>query len=238
MKLAEGEHEIGRMSDCWLTLDDELASRYHARIHVRGRTADIEDLGSRNGTYVNGERITGRRALRDGDRVRIGRELIAVLGYENSVAEDDSLRRTLAPGEDTKFPSLIGQLVDKSLKVGKLKDAERYALALTNQLGTSRVAVDHPAAESCVRCLLALANRSASGLWIDRLFRIYADQGWIMTDKVLDQVREALSRIPRIPGTGLRDYERTLRVMAKDGEAIPARLTPTIAELADAYGGG
>ena len=238
MKLPDGQHDIGRMSDCWLTLDDELASRYHARLHVAGRMAELEDLGSRNGTYINGERVAGRRRLLDGDRIRIGRELITVIGGEHSSEDEDNLRRTLAPGEDTRFPSLIGQLVEKSLKVGKIKEAERYAGALLNQLALSRVPADHPAAQAVTRCLLAMAEKTRSGSWVDRLFRLYATQAWVMSEEALEAVREALDRIPRIPGSGIRDYEATLRGLAREGTALPDGLTATIGELADAYGSG
>src|SRR5690606_17180698 len=61
MVVPEGEHDIGRNLDCWLTLDDELASRNHARLHVAGDRAEVEDLGSRNGTFVNDRRLTGRQ---------------------------------------------------------------------------------------------------------------------------------------------------------------------------------
>lgn len=233
MVLPEGEHEVGRMSDCWLALDDELASRYHARFHVSPERTELEDLGSRNGTYVNGERVEGRRLLMDGDRIRIGREVIAVVGGDD---EEDELRRTLAPGEDTRFPSLIGQLVEKSLKVGKLKDAERYATALMNQLQVSKVPVEHPAAESSVSCLLALAERTSSGIWIDRLFRLYASQEWVMADTTVERVRAALDRIPRIPGSGIKDYENRLRALEREGGSLPPGLTAAVAELADAYG--
>jgi len=236
--LPEGVHSIGRMADCWLVLDDDMVSRYHARLHVGAADATVEDLGSRNGTYVNGERVDGRRVLRDGDRIRIGRELIAVLGFDSSFSDvEDNLRRTLAPGEDTQFPSLIGQLVEKSLRAGKIKDAERYALALTSQLMAARVPASHPAADSCNRCLLALADRTSSGVWIDRLFKLYTTQSWIMTDEMVDSIRAALDRIPRIPGTGIADYEQRLRLMMKEGTAVPQSLTDNIAELADAYGG-
>jgi hypothetical protein len=237
--LPEGTHSIGRMADCWLVLDDDMVSRYHARLHVGPMESQVEDLGSRNGTYVNGERVEGRRALRDGDRIRIGRELIAVLGFDSSFGDvEDNLRRTLAPGEDTQFPSLIGQLVEKSLRAGKIKDAERYATALTSQLMSARVPASHPAADSCNRCLLALADRTSGGVWIDRLFKLYATQSWIMTTEVVDAVRHALDRIPRIPGTGIADYEQRLRLMAKEGTVVPDGLTENIAELADSYGGG
>ena len=236
--LPEGTHSIGRMADCWLVLDDDMVSRYHARLHVGPADSAVEDLGSRNGTYVNGERVEGRRSLRDGDRIRIGRELIAVLGFDTSFSDvEDNLRRTLAPGEDTQFPSLIGQLVEKSLRAGKIKDAERYAMALTSQLMAARVPLSHPAADSCNRCMLALADRTSAGVWIDRLFKLYAAQSWIMSTEIVDAVRTALDRIPRIPGTGMADYEQRLRLMTKEGLELPPGLTETIGELADAYGG-
>jgi hypothetical protein len=236
MSLPDGEHDVGRMSDCWLTLDDELASRYHARFIASGGNLELQDLQSRNGTYVNGERIEGRVQLKDGDRVRIGRELIAVLSSDASVEDDSDLRRTLAPGEDTRFPSLIGQLVEKSLKVGKLKEAERYASALANQLAATKVPIDHPAAQASITCHLGLAERSSSGVWIDKLFRMLATQGWVIDNAILERVRSALDRIPRVPGTGIADYEKCLRAIEKEGGAVPPGLTSTIAELADSYG--
>jgi pSer/pThr/pTyr-binding forkhead associated (FHA) protein len=238
MVVPDGQHDIGRIADCWLTLDDELASRHHARLHAGGGVLEIEDLGSRNGTFINGARLDGRTMLRDGDRIRIGRELIAVLDATSTSEEEEQLRRTLAPGEDTRFPSLVGQLVEKSLKVGKIKDAERYANALLTQLGNSKVAAQHPAAESCMSCLLSIAERTSNGVWIDRVFRLHATQKWIMSNDVLDRIRAALDRIPRVPGTGMADYERSLRTMAREGEPVPSDLTGVIAELADAYGGG
>ncbi|NVB41927.1 FHA domain-containing protein [Pseudenhygromyxa sp. WMMC2535] len=235
MKLPQGTLDVGRMADCWLTLDDDLTSRYHARFHVGAAGVELEDLGSRNGTFVNGQQIEGRRRLAHGDELRIGRETIAVLGDEEEDEANGALRRTIGPGEDSKFPTLIGQLVEKSLNMGKLKEAERYALALTNQLTTTRVAVDHPTSLSAVRCLVALAEKTASGVWIDRLFKLHAVNRWIIRPEILERVRGALDRIPRVPGNGMQDYEAALRQMSREGEDVDGRLTATIAELTDAY---
>lgn len=234
MSLHDGEYDIGRMSDCWLTLDDEMASRYHARFHVLGTMAELEDLGSRNGTFINGERLEGRRVLQDGDRIRIGRELISVLASEYDDDESE-LRRTLAPGEDTRFPALIGQLVNKSLKVGKFKEAERYVMALASQFQGNRVAFEHPASQACVACFLRMAESSSSGTWVDRLFQLMASQRWVMDRTTLESVRTALDRIPRIPAVGVREYEDSLRDMARDGVSLPADLERSIAEIADTY---
>lgn len=241
LKLPEGTLDVGRMADCWLTLDDDLISRYHARFHVSPDRVEVEDLGSRNGTYVNGERLDGKIGLQNADKVRIGREVITFVELDGSGAgeeddHNDALRKTIGPGEDSKFPSLIGALVEKSLGMGKIKEAERYALALTNQLSSAKVDVDHPTAVSAVSCLIALAEKGAGGIWIDRVFRLHVASRWIMQDAVIKRVRSALDRIPRVPGTGLVDYEGTLRSLARDGVDVPSRLMAEVGELADAFG--
>ena len=62
---------IGR-EDCDITLSDPDVSRRHAAIQIMAGELSIEDLGSTNGTFVNGDQITERRTLRAGDEVRIG----------------------------------------------------------------------------------------------------------------------------------------------------------------------
>ena len=63
---------IGREDDVGIRLDgDEFASGQHARIDPRPDGVWVEDLGSTNGTFVNGERITAQR-LEAGDVVRVG----------------------------------------------------------------------------------------------------------------------------------------------------------------------
>jgi pSer/pThr/pTyr-binding forkhead associated (FHA) protein len=55
-----------------IRLEERNVSRRHACFHAVGGAVSVEDLGSRTGTFVNGERLSGRRRLRPGDRVRIG----------------------------------------------------------------------------------------------------------------------------------------------------------------------
>ena len=68
----EGPIEIGRESSIGLPIDDEQASRRHTRVTAEGDHALVEDLGSTNGTYLNGQPIEGQRTLRPGDRLRVG----------------------------------------------------------------------------------------------------------------------------------------------------------------------
>lgn len=71
--LRAGTLRIGRAPDCEVILDDDaLVSRHHAEVSVSGSEAVLRDLGSSNGTRVNGEAIGGPRVLEDGDRIGIG----------------------------------------------------------------------------------------------------------------------------------------------------------------------
>jgi DNA-binding NtrC family response regulator len=66
------EATIGRSPSCEIPLEDDLVSRRHAQITLRDGKAWLRDLRSRNGTLVNGERVSGEVALQPGDQVRVG----------------------------------------------------------------------------------------------------------------------------------------------------------------------
>ncbi len=66
---------IGRADDSTLVLTDDFASSRHARLTNRGGSWYVEDLGSTNGTLVNGRRVS-RQALVDGDVIRIGHSVL------------------------------------------------------------------------------------------------------------------------------------------------------------------
>ena len=70
--LASGENLIGRSDECAVWIDDVEVSRHHARIIIDEDGAQIEDLGSKNGTFLQGERIDSTTALADGDLIRVG----------------------------------------------------------------------------------------------------------------------------------------------------------------------
>jgi DNA-binding winged helix-turn-helix (wHTH) protein len=70
--LTDGMTLIGRGDDVTVRADSGSVSRHHARIIVRGDEAVLEDLGSKNGTFVMGARINGVHVLRDGDQIHVG----------------------------------------------------------------------------------------------------------------------------------------------------------------------
>ncbi len=70
-ELKEGETVIGRHPDCDIVVEVGAVSRFHAKIHGHQGVFTLEDQGSRNGTYLNGQLIARGEPLREGDRVRI-----------------------------------------------------------------------------------------------------------------------------------------------------------------------
>jgi DNA-binding winged helix-turn-helix (wHTH) protein len=70
--VAPGDNVLGREGADVLALDSPTISRRHAKLTLSGDTATLEDLGSKNGTYVNEVRVTSPVAVADGDVVRTG----------------------------------------------------------------------------------------------------------------------------------------------------------------------
>ena len=82
---------VGRSSDLDMVLVEDIVSRKHARIAMQGDQIWIEDLGSTNGTFVNGEKIK-RARLKEGDRVLIGTSILKVIAGEGSRDSTDAKR--------------------------------------------------------------------------------------------------------------------------------------------------
>lgn len=80
LEVPEGQFVIGRSSKCQLSVDDPLISRQHAVLTVVGDTASVEDLGSRNGVTVNGQKIVGTQPLNDGDTITVGSQVMTIHG--------------------------------------------------------------------------------------------------------------------------------------------------------------
>ena len=67
-----GEYILGRAPDASVWVDAPGVSRHHARLILSGHDATVEDLGSKNGTFVGNEAVTSPRRLNDGDTIRLG----------------------------------------------------------------------------------------------------------------------------------------------------------------------
>ena len=85
---------IGRAPGCNLPLDETLASREHAEVVFERGAYWVRDRGSRNGTSVNGEKITGSRELKDGDEIEIGSTRMKFIWDKSRQEEEDDEDKT------------------------------------------------------------------------------------------------------------------------------------------------
>lgn len=133
-----GQLTLGRSRACDVALEDDQVSRQHARIEQRQGELRIRDLGSRNGTRVNGRRITAEVALLDGDRIQLG----------TSTARVELERLATAPAARVDLRQPIESLLAEA---GALADL----LALYGELlaGASSAAILRSAAGYAVRAL-------------------------------------------------------------------------------------
>jgi len=100
---------FGRSRGATITLDSEKVSRMHARVRRTSELIEVEDLGSRNGTRVNGEKIEGPRKLATGDEVSVG-PILAVVGVTSG------LRRTSAIADVGGGEARLAAEVDRSVR--------------------------------------------------------------------------------------------------------------------------
>lgn len=86
--LLEGENLIGRGSECGVRIASSTVSRVHARLSVDGNQATIEDLESKNGTYLGGNRLEAPARLSPGDEIRVGSVRLVWQGARPESATD------------------------------------------------------------------------------------------------------------------------------------------------------
>jgi DNA-binding winged helix-turn-helix (wHTH) protein len=85
--LGEGAHVLGRDEAAAVRAEGVGVSRQHARLAIEEGQATLEDLGSKNGTFVAGERLSSPRVLRDGDEIRLGQ---AVRLHYYAIEDDET----------------------------------------------------------------------------------------------------------------------------------------------------
>lgn len=103
-----GSTVIGRNSDCDIPVSTDEVSRRHAQVIVTRDGLYVEDLGSANGTYVNGEKIT-KSKLNAGDELRIDTErfLVQVPGMEVKPTGKETAERIAVPADEEKSSSVL-----------------------------------------------------------------------------------------------------------------------------------
>lgn len=129
-KLQFGETVLGRATGCGVRLNDEGISRQHARARDDNGRAWLEDLGSRNGTFVNGVKISTPTELREGDKIQVGSSTVLRFGYQDDLDEsfhENLLSSALRDGLTKLFNKRY--LMDRL--DSELKFAQRHQTAIS-----------------------------------------------------------------------------------------------------------
>jgi len=106
---------IGRSSDLDMVLVEDMVSRKHAKITTDDHVVTIQDLGSTNGTFVNGEKVR-KAELKDGDRILIGTSIIKMVYVEgdatsNNISETEARSKmAVAANKRTTPNSMAGSI--------------------------------------------------------------------------------------------------------------------------------
>jgi pSer/pThr/pTyr-binding forkhead associated (FHA) protein len=99
---------IGRGSDLDMVLVEDMVSRRHAKISTMGGQITIEDMGSTNGTFVNGEKVR-RIKLKEGDRILVGTSIIKLVAVEGPAVSDVEAKSRLQKAAAGRRPSTSGR---------------------------------------------------------------------------------------------------------------------------------
>jgi pSer/pThr/pTyr-binding forkhead associated (FHA) protein len=111
---------IGRSSELDMVLVEDMVSRKHAKITVSGGKITIEDLGSTNGTFVNGEKVKQAR-IKEGDRILIGTSILKLVhqGEDSGPVDDRLVKQRL---EEAAAAQAVRQQSKGSSMTGKIDE--------------------------------------------------------------------------------------------------------------------
>jgi diguanylate cyclase (GGDEF)-like protein len=137
-RVGENALVVGRGEDAGIRLSDDAASRRHASLQVIDGHAFIEDLGSRNGTWINGERIEGARPLRDGDKIQIGSATVLKFTFHDEY-EETFQRRMF----ESSLRDPLTRAFNKRYLLGRLESEFRFAARHRQPLSLLLMDIDH-----------------------------------------------------------------------------------------------
>jgi len=129
---------IGRSPACEIRLEDDGVSRNHARVRYEGEHASVEDLQSRNGTFVNGERIREIVKIQDGDKIQCGRATVLRFSFADDL--DESFHENLM---SSALRDGLTKLFNKRYLMDRLDSELRFAQRHEVSLSLLMLDIDH-----------------------------------------------------------------------------------------------
>ena len=132
---------IGRSEECNLRANSDAISRRHCAISVTEESVLIRDLGSRNGTYVNGNRIEGDHQIEMGDQLRVGplEFLVTYVASATTSPKSAPVRAKKPVGSDDEMDGLVGNWLEEAEETDRStrspdRETREFRLDDTNQV--------------------------------------------------------------------------------------------------------
>ena len=224
---------VGRSVSCEVQLTSGLVSRRHARLTLSGLGVSIEDLGSRNGVYVNSVRVIGSVRLKPGDRVSVGDEVLYFGEIEEASEPAESLTGLVARARQGDSPDdevaiatrtadvfqLLASVVDKALALGRGDEAERVIgshLQATLAHVTAGNGIAPELARTAAGYAVKLAGATGKAVWMDNAVELYAALGLVLPLALVDEMYVLLRRVRGLDTAVLGAYTGALRARASE----------------------
>lgn len=177
--LDKGEIVLGRLPECDIVLDSNMVSRKHARVFRQGSDYYIEDLGSGNGTTLNGERLAAKAVLRHSDRIKVGPMLVRFEEHSGASSGSGFLATTQ-----------MGRLDDVARQVSVSGESEDASRIMDSVVGSNLLGSLQVRPEAKLKAIVEI-TRSLAGVVdlqallpkiLDTLFNVFpqADRGCIL----------------------------------------------------------
>lgn len=212
--LHKRETVIGREEEVDVSLLDDRISRRHARLVIDDEGVWLEDLESRNGTYLNGERLSSRRRVRDGDKIQLGARSILRFSLHDDL--DASFQRELL---ESALRDPLTQAYNRKFFLDRLESEFRFAARHRTPLSIVMIDVDHFKRVNDTyghvvgdATLVEVANAIRPGIRAEDVFARYGGEEFVLlcrasdpqqTEVVAERVRQCVesSRLQTTRGT-------------------------------------
>ena len=137
-KLAKGDAVIGRSPTAAIRVVDDGVSRNHARIRHDSNGLFVDDMDSRNGTFVNGSKIAGSAMLREGDKIQVGRTTVLRFAFHDDL--DESFHENLV---SSALRDPLTKLFNKRYLLDRLDSELKFARRHGTPLSLLMLDLDH-----------------------------------------------------------------------------------------------
>jgi hypothetical protein len=219
---------IGRSQRCRVVLDDRRVSHQHAAIQVTPHDVMLEDLGSANGTWLNGVRLTEAEALRDRDLIVVGAQELNVSALPTEAYTVPTYPRTSSgrmpmDSDAGRAGSLVslGRSAARKLTQGDVSGAEatlRDELMMLLVRAYGGQPIPEPVCVAASKQALSLALELRAPRWVNYVFELHLRAGLPNAPEVMRLLGEAVSGVRDLDIGLVVEYLELLEGRTTSGE--------------------